>query len=793
MINPFHRGILFGTIVSAVGAVFLIVSLFVILTAYNTATDTQKYIAKHLEELLDTVESTAGVACFVEDKQLSADLVAGLLKNEGIASVAVKAGNKELAYATRTGLSDTDIAFGPKAHSISRIIKSPFSKDQVIGEIVIQQDVNAIDRQVSKKVYFTVTMLALQLVLVAAVVVLILYYIVVRPIRALSVNLRNIDPAAGEKLLLPEGHEGNEIAGLAVDINKLTETLVDALGNEKLLRVQREFDEKKFRSIFENASSGIFIADADGHILSYNRAFVKLTHFPEQAFGEIPKLAQVAWRRSAHLHDLISICIKNQTDQSFDLALNVDPLIWLNVALVAIGEGRVQGVISDVTQNKLSEATAMRLAVTDKLTGLPNRLGLEHYLPDVIRKNLGVPLVMLMLDIKGFRHLNESMGLQAGDQLLKIAATKMLSCLKKTDWIGRLGGDDFVIVLQGESGRKIAESVALRITDVLAKPIEIENTTIVSGCSIGIAYYPNDGIDLQGLLRSAEFALNYAKSAGKADIQFFVPEMVAVAEQRHKLETELGHAVQRGEFRLYYQPIVDLKEGRLVGAEALVRWQHPERGLVPPDEFIPVAEESDLICEIGLWVAETACQQLAKWHAAGKKLYLSINVSVRQIPDALPASLLKEMIVRYGIPASSVALEITEGVMLSDINKGINWIQELRNEGFKIYMDDFGTGYSSLSYLKRFPINVVKIDKSFIRDLNEQENDRVLARAIIAMSLALGLKVVAEGIENEGQLCLLKEMGCHYGQGYYFSKPIPPSDFDRLEQSGLKFIVDKQF
>jgi EAL domain-containing protein (putative c-di-GMP-specific phosphodiesterase class I) len=346
-----------------------------------------------------------------------------------------------------------------------------------------------------------------------------------------------------------------------------------------------------------------------------------------------------------------------------------------------------------------------------------------------------------------------------------------------------------VIVLQGEAGRVIAENVALRISDVLSKPVEINGSPIVSGCFIGIACYPADGTDLHGLLRSSEFALNYAKSAGKKDIQFFETEMVEVAEQRHKLETELGLAVKRGELRLYYQPIVDLREGRIVGAEALVRWQHPERGLVPPDDFIPIAEESDLICELGLWVVETACQQLATWQAAGRNLYLSINVSVRQIPDALPASLLKETIARFGIPASSVALEITEGVMLSDIDKGINWIQELRKEGFRVYMDDFGTGYSSLSYLKRFPINVVKIDKSFISDMNEETNDRVLVRAITAMSEALGLDVVAEGIENEGQIELLKEIGCHYGQGFYFSKPIPISEFDRLEQRGLQFIV----
>ncbi|MEI7842532.1 MAG: EAL domain-containing protein, partial [Gallionellaceae bacterium] len=392
----------------------------------------------------------------------------------------------------------------------------------------------------------------------------------------------------------------------------------------------------------------------------------------------------------------------------------------------------------------------------------------------------GESLAIMVIDIKGFKQVNESMGLSAGDELLKVTASRLLSCLKKGDWLGRLGGDEFIVVLQSGSGRPAAESVAQRISEIIRRPVDLRDTKINPGCSIGIAAYPSDGLDLQGLLRSAEFALSFAKTSGKGDIQFFVPEMVVVAEQRRKIVSELSLAIQRDELRLFYQPIIDLAKGKIVGAEALVRWQHPERGLVPPDLFIPIAEESTLICDIGLWVLETACRQLATWQAAGIDLYLSVNVSVRQIPDALSAALIKETINKYRVPATSLALEITEGVLLSDIDKGVNWVKSLRDEGFRIYMDDFGTGYSSLSYLKRFPINVVKIDKSFINDMNEASNDHVLVQAIIAMSQALGLEIVAEGVETEEQLALLKRMGCHYGQGFHFSKPLPVVDFDRF-------------
>lgn len=791
MINPFRKGIMFGTLVSATVAVFGIIAIFILITAYTTAADTQKNFAKRFEELLDTVESTASVACFVEDQQLASELVAGLLKNNGIARVIVKGTNKELARGNGAGFTEVGAVHIPASHPIFREIKSPFNKNKVIGEVMIEPDVKAMDQKVWEKVYFEVALLAMQLFVVAASIVLILLYVVVRPIRALSNDLHSIDAAAGEKLLTPKGHEGNEIATLADDINKMTETLVAALHNEKQLRLQQEIDEKKYRNIFENAGSGIFISNVDGHLLSFNRSFVRLTGFSIDAHGHAPKLAHIHWADPARLEEVIALCIETHADQSIELELDAEKNRWLSMILSHIGDDQVQGVITDVTHGKQSEAAALQMAVTDKLTGLANRLGLERYLPDAIRHNHGEPLTMMLVDIKGFKQINESMGLSAGDQLLKATASRLLGCLKKTDWLARLGGDEFVVVLHGGATRIAAESVALRITEALRKAVEINEITITVGCSVGVAFYPTDGTDLQELLRSAEFALDHAKAAGNKDCQFFMPEMMVVAEERRKLETELRQSIHRGELRLFYQPIIDLEEGRILGAEALVRWQHPIRGLVMPDVFIPIAEETDLICDIGLWVMETACRQLAAWHAEGKSLYLSINVSVRQIPDALTASLLKEAIARHGIPANLLVLEITEGVMLSDIDKGINWITTLREEGFRIYMDDFGTGYSSLSYLKRFPIDVVKIDRSFIRDMDEESNDRVLVQAITAMSHALGLRVVAEGVENECQIALLKQMGCNYGQGYYFSKPIPASDFDLLQQKWIPDLFGK--
>lgn len=786
MITPFRKGILFGTVVSAIGAVFAIVVVFVLLTAYITAAETHKYFATHLNELLDTVESTASVACYVEDKQLASELVAGLLKNDGVAGVVVRSSKKaELASGIKAGLPNLAAMRESGSRPISRLIMSPFDKTKVIGEIVLEPDVKVIDQQVLQKVYLTVSMLALQLVLEAAAIVLILLYAVVRPIRMLSFNLHSIDAAAGEKLKIPNGHVGNEIASLTADINKLAETLVASLSQEKQLRLQQTIDEQKYHSIFDNAGSGIFIADEGGRIFSFNRSFARLTKIPVAEHGRSPTLVDVPWNDYGRLIEMIITCLAGSTDQTSDFELNAENPCWVNVILSAVSDGQVQGVVTDVTPAKQAEATALQMAITDKLTGLANRNGLERYLSDTIRQRSGESLAMMIVDIKGFRQINESMGMSAGDELLKIVALRILGSIKKTDWLGRLGSHEFVVVLHGVSNHSAAESVALRVFEALRKPAEINETTIASDCFIGMAFYPGDGRDLSALLRNTEIAVDFARTLGKREIQFFAPEMVAAAEQRHKFESELRQSIQHDELRLFYQPIVDLKEGRIVGAEALIRWQHPTRGLVPPDSFIPIAEESDLIFDIGLWVLETACRQLAEWQKAGRQLYLSINVSVRQIPDALPATLLIEAIKRHGIPAASLALEITEGVLLSDAEKGINWIKTLRDEGFRIYMDDFGTGYSSLSYLKRFPIDVLKIDRTFIRDMNEETNDRLLVQAITTMSHGLGLQVVAEGVENECQISLLKQMGCRYGQGYHFSKPVPIGDFDLLKRTGL--------
>lgn len=323
--------------------------------------------------------------------------------------------------------------------------------------------------------------------------------------------------------------------------------------------------------------------------------------------------------------------------------------------------------------------------------------------------------------------------------------------------------------------------IAERVINVLRENYEVHTTPVQLGVSIGITFFPNDGRDIPTLLRNAELAMSRAKAAGGSRFTFFNLGMAEAAEQRRAMEMDMHLALRREEFRLFYQPIVDVLSKRTVGAEALIRWHHPVNGIVPPDTFVPLAEETGLIVEIGRWVVEAACRQLASWRDEGLDYYLSINISGRQIPDGMSPATLIEAVNRHGVHPRQLVLEITEGMLLSDVSKALSWLNAVSEAGFRIYLDDFGTGYSSLSYLKRFPVNTVKIDKSFVRDMSSNASDLALVGAIIAMARSLNLDVVAEGVENLAQLQLLSQMQCSNIQGYYFSRPVTPEEFREVD------------
>ena len=425
---------------------------------------------------------------------------------------------------------------------------------------------------------------------------------------------------------------------------------------------------------------------------------------------------------------------------------------------------------------KRTEAHLDYLAHIDPVTGLPNRHAFNEYLAGALNKvdQYGGCVVLLLLDLDNFKIVNDTLGHHSGDNLLKLVARRLMECLRSGDVICRIGGDEFAIILEPSTVSN-GPGVAEKILNVLAAPFDVDVHEIYVTASVGISVYPDDASELETLTRNADTAMYQAKGKGKNAYEQFHPELDQRVQKRLSLETSLRKALDRGELLLYYQPQVSLRDGKLVGLEALLRWNHPELGLVSPAEFIPIAEESGLIVPIGRWVLRTACKQVAAWREAGLgTVHVSVNLSARQTKDPHLVHDIIDALREANIPASHLELEITETVLMDNVHANVDLLHRLQTEGIRLSIDDFGTGYSSMAYLKRFPIDQVKIDRTFVRDIPGDGDDEAITTAIIAMAHSLGLSVVAEGVETEEQLNFLRNAGCDIMQGYYFAEPRPP-------------------
>jgi diguanylate cyclase (GGDEF)-like protein/PAS domain S-box-containing protein len=442
-----------------------------------------------------------------------------------------------------------------------------------------------------------------------------------------------------------------------------------------------------------------------------------------------------------------------------------------------------RGVGKDITGEKRAQERMQHMAEHDALTDLPNRMLLHDRIGQLIAQAKRSPRVfaLLFIDLDRFKNVNDSLGHQVGDLLLQAVAARLLACTRASDTVARIGGDEFVILLGGIAAPADAGTVAQKVLELLSQPVHIAGHGLHVTPSVGICTYPQDGADAETLTRNADTAMYHAKEMGRNNYQFYTPEMNTTAQRRLALENDLRRALERSELTLHYQPQLDLASGEIVGFEALARWRHPDRGMVPPSEFIPVAEEAGLIGRLGEWVLRQACIQAADWMRAGHRpLQVAVNLSAHQFRRQEVGATVARALAESGLQAARLELEITETAIIDQPEQAVVTFNELNDMGVQLSIDDFGTGYSSLSYLKRFPIDKLKIDQSFVRDIHTDPDDAAIVTAIIAMAHSLGLEAIAEGVETAEQLAFLKRLGCDKAQGYYFSRPLPAKEFAAL-------------
>jgi diguanylate cyclase (GGDEF)-like protein len=448
--------------------------------------------------------------------------------------------------------------------------------------------------------------------------------------------------------------------------------------------------------------------------------------------------------------------------------------------------GEVTGAVMVFHDVSTARALSLRmsyLAQHDSLTDLPNRILLN----DRVNQAMALAhrhqqqLAVLFLDVDRFKHINDSLGHDVGDRLLQSVAQRLLGCVRKSDTVSRQGGDEFVILLSEVTRAQDAAVSAEKILMALSTPHRIDRHDLHVTASIGIVIYPDDGTEAETLMKHADFAMYHAKDSGRSNYQFFTPDMNVRAIKRQSLENGLRHALERQEFVLHYQPTMNLETGAIVGVEALIRWRHPHLGLVPPAQFVPVAEECGFIVAIGRWVLREACRQARAWQDAGlPPMRIAINVSAAELRDKDFVAGVSAILTESGLESRYLELELTETYLMQDSTSTAAVLQSLKDTGVQLALDDFGTGYSSLSHLKRFPIDTLKIDRSFVRDLTTDADDASIVSAVISMGKSLHMRVVAEGVESREQLAFLHEQSCPEGQGYYFSRPMVAKEFAKL-------------
>ncbi|OYY93886.1 MAG: GGDEF domain-containing protein [Hydrogenophilales bacterium 28-61-23] len=550
--------------------------------------------------------------------------------------------------------------------------------------------------------------------------------------------------------------------------------------------------ERRYRSIFEHATEGIFQTTPDGRYINANPALASIYGYatPAELIADLSDIQHQLYVDPERRREFVRLMRQYGYARNFESHVfrRDGSIFWIseNARAVRDENGEVQfyeGTVVEITERKRYQEELEYQASHDSLTGLPNRALLVDRLKQTIHaaRRDGRVVAVAFVDLDHFKLINDSLGHHVGDRLLLDMAERLRACVRSQDTVARQGGDEFVLILADQPDEAGVTMLIRRVLEAVAQPWAAEHGEYSISCSIGVSLFPRDGKGAEALLKCADLAMFKAKDIGRNTFQFFTPELNGAMIDRLEVANGLRRGLERNEFLLHYQPRVDLASGRIVGAEALIRWQRPDQALTPPGQFIPVAEETGLIVPIGAWALREACAQNIAWQAMGlPPIVVSVNLSPIQFRRAGLVAEVANTLRETGLEARWLELELTESFIMQDAERINQAMAGLKALGVEIAVDDFGTGYSSLSYLKRFPVDRLKIDKSFVQDVNHDPDDAAIARAIISLGHSLNLRVVAEGVETEAQLEFMRAHGCDEIQGYFFSRPVLATEFEAM-------------
>jgi diguanylate cyclase (GGDEF)-like protein/PAS domain S-box-containing protein len=676
---------------------------------------------------------------------------------------------------------------------------------QPIGELVVSASYGGASQRMLDRLLFAILANGAKTFFVAIFILLVFYRLIGRHIDQIAryshehSNAENASPLALQR---KEPVSGDELSALVDSTNHLRDQLIrltheqreraDTLAQQAALldlqlaaRKQAEVSLHLMASVFHSSQEAIVITDANNRIVATNEAFSRLTGYAhEEVEHQNPKILSAGRTAPAVYRQMWGDLNTHGFWKGEVWDRRKDGTIypkWLSISVVRNQQHEVANYIaifSDITARKQAEEQIYRLAHHDSLTGLINRVALNQGLRQVLQMEAldQDQLSVMFIDLDRFRDTNDAFGHDIGDQVLVLVAQRLTDSVRDGDLVARLGGDEFVVISPFVGSPESAARIARKVHEALQQPYLIDSMTIHATPSIGLALYPQDGDSGEMLMKRAGTAMYHAKALGRNDVQFYVPGMEEATRDRIQVENELRQGLELGQFELHYQPQIESHTGHAIGVEALVRWCHPERGLVPPAQFIPVAEENGIILPLGEWVLDEACGQMRAWRDQGMvAVTMAVNLSAKQLEHPSLLGFIAKMLDKHDLPGESLELEITESMLMENIDSNIETLKSLRKMGVRLAIDDFGTGYSSLSYLKRLPIDALKLDRSFVKDLETDSSDVAICISTIALAQNLGLKVIAEGVETEGQRDFLTKHRCDVLQGYLFSKPVVPA------------------